>query len=118
MKSQFIMLYGRCDRVWSRNLQNDITLKHILHVDMTSTNYLVIKLKTINFVFVFVCYALIFFFNSREFIDGERKLKRKLIQEREEQKLRQSAEEELRVGHEYSQAYRSPANPKLPPIRK
>uniref|UniRef100_K1PVL4 Uncharacterized protein n=1 Tax=Magallana gigas TaxID=29159 RepID=K1PVL4_MAGGI len=53
-----------------------------------------------------------------EFIDGERKLKRKLIQEREEQKLRQSAEEELRGGHEYSQAYRRPANPKLPPIRK
>lgn len=54
----------------------------------------------------------------REFIDGERKLKRKLIQEREEKRLRHSAEEELRDGHEYSQAYRSPANPKLPPIRK
>lgn len=95
-----------CDLVRSRNLKNDTTLKH---------NW-VIQLKTTNFWFVFVCNAQ--FFNSREFIDGERKLKRKLIQEREEQKLRQSAEEELRGGHEYSQAYRRPANPKLPPIRK
>lgn len=72
-----------------------------------------------NYQFL-VCFCLLrtIFFNSREFIDGERKLKRKLIQEREEEKLRQSAEEELRGGHEYSQAYRRPANPKLPPIRK
>lgn len=96
-----VILFGQ------ETLKNDTTLKH---------NW-VTQFKTTNFWFVFVCYAL-FFFNSREFIDGERKLKRKLIQEREEQKLRQSAEEELRGGHEYSQAYRRPANPKLPPIRK
>lgn len=95
-----------CDLVRSRNLKNDTTLKH---------NW-VIQLKLpISGLFLSVTH---YFFNSREFIDGERKLKRKLIQEREEQKLRQSAEEELRGGHEYSQAYRRPANPKLPPIRK
>ncbi|XP_078323359.1 uncharacterized protein LOC111123633 isoform X3 [Crassostrea virginica] len=53
-----------------------------------------------------------------EFIDGERKLKRKLIQEREERKLRQSAEEELRGDREYSQAYQRPNQSKLPPLKK
>ncbi|XP_048777210.1 leucine-rich repeat-containing protein 74A-like isoform X2 [Ostrea edulis] len=53
-----------------------------------------------------------------EFIDGERKLKRKLIQEREEEKLRHSADEELQNDHSYSQAFQTATKPKFPPIKK
>ncbi|XP_061165315.1 leucine-rich repeat-containing protein 74A-like [Saccostrea echinata] len=54
----------------------------------------------------------------REFIEGERRLKRKLIQEKEEDALRKGAEEELKRDHEYSQAYQTPTKPRFPPIKK
>lgn len=101
-------------------LNRYILVIHYLHVHVyckfmiftcvAEGNSFVIQPKIMNYVEFFANCTddSIVLCTFREFIDGERKLKRKLIQEREERKLRQSAEEELRGDREYSQAYQRP----------